>query len=155
MVTKRTTMLHPFCSQVTTLQHFKTGFRVERERFLPTHLIGCSADFLVLTKHLLRCFYMVKSCSLWVMTASKLATALSFHYNHQNYCRADGPLGLFNHISYYISTSAGDRLLPPPGNSHIPEVQIKPGRFFLTVEEESLTSYREHNAHLLGMLSPL
>lgn len=45
MVTKHTTMLHPFCSQVTTLQHFKTGFRVEWERFLPTHLIGCSADF--------------------------------------------------------------------------------------------------------------
>lgn len=50
-VTTRTTMLHPFSSQVTALQHFKTGFQVEWERFLPTHLIGCSADFFVLTRH--------------------------------------------------------------------------------------------------------
>lgn len=40
----------------------------------------------------------------------------------------------------------------PPGNSHIPEVQIKTGRFFLPVQEKSLTTCLKHNVLLLSIL---
>lgn len=122
-MTKHTTMLHPFCSQVTTLQHFKTGFQVEWERFLLTQLMWGTLLMGFLTKSLFGCSYRVK----------RLAAALSFCCNDQSCCRAVGTLGLFSHIPCYTKTSAGNRLLSPPGNSNIPEVQIKPGRFFLPV----------------------
>lgn len=40
----------------------------------------------------------------------------------------------------------------PPGNSHIPEVQTKPGRFFLPAQDKSLTTWLKHNALLLSIL---
>jgi len=153
-VTKHTTMLRPVGSEATALQHFKTGFQVERERFLPTCLTGGSADVSVLTKHLLRGSSMVQSCSFWVIAASKSATTPSFRCNDPNYCRADRTPGLLDHIPSHTSTSAGDRPFPPPGNSQVPEAEIKPGRFFLTVEEETLTTCLKRSACLLGTLLP-
>lgn len=87
------------------------------------------------------------------MTAPKLATALSFHYNDQNYCRTDGTLACL--ITSLITLAPQQGTDRPPGNSHMPEVQIKLSRFFLTVEAEPLTTCLKHSARLLGMLSPL
>lgn len=68
------------------------------------------------------------------MTAPKLTTALSFHYNDQNYCRTDGTFACL--ITSLITLAPQQGTDRPPGNSHIPEVQIKLSRFFLTVEAE-------------------
>lgn len=140
-MTKHTAMLHPFCSQVTTVQHFKTRFQVEWERYdISRYEAHCRWVFL--TKYLLGCSYTVKS----------LINARSFCYNDQSYCRAAGTLGLLCHIPCYTETSAGNRLLSLPSNSRIPEVQIKPGRFFLPVQEKTLTTCLKHNALLFSML---
>lgn len=57
---------------------------------------------------------MVKSCRSRVMTASKLAPALSFSYNDQNYHRADGMLGPLDDSLLHQCLS-WEHTVPSPG----------------------------------------
>lgn len=57
---------------------------------------------------------MVKSCRSRVMTASKLAPALSFSYNDQNYHRADGTLGPLDDSLLHQCLS-WEHTVPSPG----------------------------------------